>query len=103
MCPLKVDTLAGGISRDQDKDVLILDKRLLNLAALLAGHPAMDHHNRLSVTEQSPELSDKVVQGVAVLAEDDQLPAVTTGIEHLFCALDQIREFLPLAVLPRTA
>ena len=43
----------------------------------------------------------QVVQRVAVLGEDDDLPLPAGRVVHLGVVLEQLREFLPLAVLAR--
>ena len=43
-------------------------------------------------------LVDEVVESVAVLAEDDQLPPLAMRVEHLRRVLQQVGQLLPLAV-----
>ena len=86
---LKVDALAGGVGRDEDQDVLVLDERFLDLAPLLARHAAVDRDDRVLAAQQRAQLADQVVQGVAVLAEDDQLAPAAVRVEHLGGVLER--------------
>ena len=43
----------------------------------------------------------QVVQRVAVLGEDDDLALPPAGVAHLGIVLEDLREFIPLAVLAR--
>ena len=53
------------------------------------------------VAEHAGDLGVQVVQRVAVLGEDDDLPLPAGGVVHLRVVLEQLRQFLPLAVLAR--
>ena len=84
-------------------DVLVLRERLLDLAALLAADAAVDRDDRLGPAEQRAELVDEVVEGVAVLGEDDQLPPLAGGVEHLGCGLQELDSSSHLRVGARVA
>ena len=51
--------------------------------------------------DERPDAIDKVVQGVAVLSEDDQLPSVSVGIEHFGVVLEQPGQFFPFLIAYR--
>ena len=73
---LEVEALAGGVGRDQDPDVRVLRERSWIFAAVLAADAAVDGDDRLVAAEQRADPVDEVVQGVAVLGEDDDLARV---------------------------
>ena len=95
---LQVDAFASGVGRDQDLHFLVVRECFLRLAPLLAAHAAVDDDDRLGPPEQGADPLGQVVQGVAVLGEDDELAAVPVGVEHLGVVLEQSREFVPFAV-----
>jgi hypothetical protein len=80
-----------------------LDERFLDLATVLTRQPAVDRDDRFLAPEEAPDLVDQIVERVTVLAEDDQLPALSPGVEHLWRVLQQVGELFPLAVRPRRA
>ncbi len=78
---LQIQALSGGVGGHQHPHVRVGGELLLHDPPLFAAHPAMDRHDRLRPAEQGADLVDQVVQGVAVLGEDDDLatfPRVTT-------------------------
>ena len=100
---LKVDALARRVGRDEHQDVRVLHERFLDLPALLAGHAAVDRDDRFRPAEQVRSLLDEVVQGVAVLAEHDQLPPVAVASNISGCRCRRLRQLLPFAVRARVA
>lgn len=60
----------------------------------------MDSNNGFRSSQQHLQFVDEIVQSVAMLTEDDQLPAVAVSVKHLRRVLQQSRELLPLAVCP---
>ena len=80
---LEVDALPGGVGRDEHADVGILAERLLRFAAHLTPHAAVDLDDRLASSQQRADAVGQVVERVAMLGEDDQLPALAGLVEHL--------------------
>jgi hypothetical protein len=99
---LEVDALAGGIGRDEDEDIGLIDEAGLGLAALFAEEAAVDGDDGFMPAEQLPDALREVVEGVGVLGEDDELPAGAAGIEHLG-ELKDFAELFPLSVDARLA
>lgn len=96
--PLEVHTFPGRVRGDEDRAVLVLHERLLQLAALLPLGAAVNRDDRLGTAEQAPQPLDEIVQGVAMLGEDDQLAAPALCVEHVLLFREEIGELLPLAV-----
>ena len=76
---LQVDAFARGVGSDKHEHVRILGEGLLNLAALIAVHSAVDRHDRIVAAEQRPQFPGQVVQRVAVLAENNHLAPLAGG------------------------
>ena len=116
---LEVDTLPGGVCRDEDLHVGVMLERLLDLQSLFAPYATVDHNHRFRATDDGLDSLLEVVQGVLVLGKDNQLLLVgwyrlpilaltvwgfsfvgslreSCGSEDLG---EQVGEFLPLAVL----
>src|ERR1700687_6479459 len=68
---LQVDPFTRSISGHQNRDVLVLGERLLDLATLFTPKAAMDRNHSVRLAGQAPQPADKVVQRVAVFREDD--------------------------------
>src|SRR5205814_2146085 len=86
----------------QDLHRLVLDEPLLRGPPLLATHATVDGDDRLRLADERAHALRDVVQGVAVLGEDDELAAVPVGVEHepaLAVALQDAAQLVPLAVL----
>ncbi|MNP11897.1 hypothetical protein D3C76_1041070 [compost metagenome] len=96
---LQVHAFACCIGGDQHKDIGVVAELLLNLSPLIAVGAAMNGHYSLGFAQHVPNSSNQVVQGIAVLGEDDQLAAAATAGEHLWSVLQQAGELLPLLVL----
>jgi hypothetical protein len=77
----------------------VVAEQLLHLAALFALDAAVDHDDRFLAADQAANLDGEVVERVAVLGEDDELALPAIGIAHLGRVLQQLGEFVPLAVL----
>ncbi len=90
MSALQVDPLAGGVGRDQNQDLLIVDESFLDLPPLVTRHPPVNRHDRVLPAQQRTKLAGKVIEGVAVLTEHDQLPPVTFAVIHLGSALEDL-------------
>ena len=89
MRALQVDALAGGVGSQQDENVLVLFEGFLGFGSLLTAHPAVNRDERFGSAEERAEPLAQIVQRVAVLGEDDHLPAVAMRIEHLGVVLEQ--------------
>ena len=97
---LKVDAFAGGIGRDQDADIGVGAEQRLEAAALIAMRAAVDGDDGVLVAKHAGDLLVQIVQGVAMLGEDDQLALPAGSVAHFGVVLEDPREFLPFAVLP---
>lgn len=62
---------------------------------------AVDGDDALRRAENAGDLGVQVVERVAVLGEDNNLPLPARLVVHLGVVLQQLREFVPLAVLAR--
>ena len=82
---LQVQALAGGVGGDQDPDVRVLGEQLRDLAALLAADAAVDGDDGVGAAEQVADPLGEVVQGVAVLGEDDDLAVAGLRRSSLVC------------------
>jgi hypothetical protein len=87
MSALEIYALARRVSRHEDRDLRLLPKCLLRLAAALAMHTAVDRDDRLRFPEQRSDPVGQVVESVAVFREDDQLSALAGLVEHLCLAV----------------
>ena len=61
---------------------------------------AVDGDDGVGIAEHAGNLLVQVVQGVAVLGEDDELAQAAAGIAHGGIVLQDAGEFVPFAVLP---
>ena len=68
---LQVDTLTRSVGSHQDRDILVLGERLLDLATLLTPKAAMDRNHSVGLAGQASQPADTVVQRVAMVREDD--------------------------------
>jgi len=83
MGPLQVDTFARRVRGDEHLCVLILREERFVLLSFLTAHASVNGHDGFRLPDQRPNPIMKVVQCVAMLAENDQLAAMTMSIEHL--------------------
>ena len=118
MGALQIDPFPRRIGGEQHPHPRVVPERLLGGAALRAVESAVDQHQRLGLPEPGGDPPLQIVQGVAVLGEDDELvarrgsrrryPAVGRS---LFARLggdrgageqpaEQVRELPPFCVLP---
>ena len=72
MRALKVDAFASSIRSDQDAHANILLEELFCFSPFITEHSAVDGNNSIVISEQSANLSGKVVERVLVFREDDQ-------------------------------
>ncbi len=99
---LEVDAFAGRVGRQQHPGVRIVNEGLLCAAAVFTTDPPVDGDHALGPDEHAhPRL--KVVEGVAVLREDDQLPSVAVAVAHFLLILQERRKLFPLAILAEAA
>lgn len=101
---LQVEALTGGVGGHQHLAGGIVGKPLPNLAAILAADAAVDDHHRVVAAQHVADLGGQIVEGVAVLGEDDELagPAVVVAAQQV-AVDDQGTQLGPLAVLPEVA
>jgi hypothetical protein len=71
----------------------------LHALAFVAVGTAVDCHDGVVVAEDSGDLLVQVVQGVAMLCEDDQPPQAAGGVTHVRVVLQYPRQLFPLPVL----
>jgi hypothetical protein len=71
MSALEVDALSGGVGGDQHQAGRILGEGLLDDAALLSSHAAVDGHHGFGTTEKPLQTCKDVAQRVAVLGEHE--------------------------------
>ena len=71
--PLQIDAFAGGIGGQQNLHFGIVLEGLLRLRALLAADAAMDDDNRVLPAQQRGDAVFQIIQGVAMLGEDNEL------------------------------
>ena len=90
---LEVQALAGGVGRDQDPGVDVLGEQLFSLGALISPDAAVDGDDGVAAAEEIADALGEVLQGVAVLGEDDDL---LTG-DHRVVG-EQLAELGPLLV-----
>ena len=86
---LQVDALARRIGSDEHPHLGILAKRLLSGTPRIPVHAAFDGQNDTLVTEQRRDLLRKILQGVFMLGEDDELLALAIWTEHARIVLKQ--------------
>jgi hypothetical protein len=70
---LQVDALAGGVGGQQHLHFGVVLEGLLHLQALFAADAAVDDDHGFLAAEQRGDALLQIVEGVAVLGEDDQL------------------------------
>lgn len=73
--PLEVDPFPGRIGGDQHVNIRVVQEGFLSLPALFAAHPAVDRHHGIAAPKERGDPLFQVGQGIAVLAEDDELLA----------------------------
>ena len=115
---LEVDALACGIRGQQYLHFGVVLEGLLCLHAILAAHAAVDDDHGLLSAEQRSDAGFKIVQGVAVLGEENELlvrgwrgrrdPAGAVGFDRFSHAVgdggggedlaQEARQFAPLGV-----
>ena len=98
MAALKVHAFAGGIVGDEHQHVPVLHEALDHLAALFAGHAAVDDFHGLRTANARANLLQQVVQRVLGLGKDDQLAAVAVLVDRQVVIEDAV-ELLPFGVL----
>ncbi len=103
MRTLQIDALARSIGCDEYPHVLVLRKAMLSRPAVITGHSAANHHNRIWVTQQNADFLLEIKQRVLMLRKDDELLAGAVAIEHARIILKQERELFPLSVVPALA
>ena len=100
---LQVDALASGVGGHQDQHLLVLHKRLLDMAPIPAPQPTVNGDHGFGATQQGTDTVGQVVERIAVFAENDELASLAIGVKHLGLVLKQAGELGPFAVLPATA
>jgi len=95
---LQVDALTGGVGGHEDFHFLVVGEALLGLLAVLAAHAAVNRDDRLGLAEERADPLGQVVQGVAVLGEDDEFAAVPGGVEHFRVVLEQAGQLVPFLI-----
>lgn len=73
---LEVDAFAGGIGGDEDGDGGVAGEGFLDFAAVFTRGLAVDGNDGVRVAEEGGELAGEVVEGIALLGEDDEFAAV---------------------------
>ena len=73
MGALQVDAFASGVGGEKDLDLGVVLEQFLRFHTLLAPHAAVDHHHRRFAPKQRRDSAFQVVQGVAVLGEENEL------------------------------
>ena len=99
VCALEIHAFAGSVGGDEYADVFVGAEEALNTTTFFPVSATADRDNRLRAAEDARDLVVKIVQRVAVLAEDDDLPLAAVGIVHLWRVLEQFGKLIPLAVL----
>src|SRR5208337_1747247 len=95
---LQVDSLAGCVGGEEDLDFLVMRERLLGLAPILAADAAMNDDDCLGPSNECSYAFGKIVQGVAMLGEDDELAPMPVGVEHRRVVLQEPGQLIPLAI-----
>ena len=95
---LKVEALAGGVGGEQDLDVAVLGELLGDQTPFTTAHASVDRLDRVRLAEQGADLALEVVQGVAVLGEDDELPRPPVAVRGQRVVLEDRGQLGPLAV-----
>ena len=80
---LEVDALARRVGRDEHLHVLVGAEECLSLLPLFALCAAMDRDDRVGVADDVADLVAEIVESVAMLGEDDDLPLPAVGVVHL--------------------
>ena len=99
VCALEIHTLTGGVGGNKHANIFVGAEEGLNTATFVPVSAAADRDDCLRVAEDAGDLVLEIVQRVAVLAEDDDLPLAAVGIVHLWRVLQQFGKLVPLAVL----
>ena len=95
---LQVDALPGRVGGQQHQHIGVVAEFFLDLAPVVAVGAAVDGDHRSVAAQRVADAQQQVVEGVAVLGEDDQLAAATLGGEHFGLVLQQAGELLPFAI-----
>src|SRR3546814_10501352 len=80
VCGLKVQAFTSCVSGEQDLALRVLGELLGDLTSFTTAHPAVDRTNRVRFPDQRGDPVVEIVQGVAVLGEDDALPRIAMRV-----------------------
>lgn len=80
VCSLQVESLAGRVGGQKDLAVAVFGEFLGDRAAFFAADTAVDGLDGARPADQGSDPCGEVVQGVAVLGEDDELARPAVGI-----------------------
>jgi len=95
---LQVHALPGRVGGDQHAHPRVGAEERLDAAALVAVRGSLDRDDGVGVAEYPGDLRPQVVQRVAVLGEDDQLPLAPARVPHRRVVLQDAGQLVPLAV-----
>ena len=98
VCSLKVESLARRIGRQKDLAVAVLRELLGDRAPFFAADTAVNGLHGAWPADQRADPRGEVVQGVAVLGEDDELARPAVGISRECFVLENPAELGPLSV-----
>ena len=95
---LEVHAFTGSIGGEKDADFGVGTEQSLAFAAFVAVRAAVNGDDGVRRAEDAADFPLQIVQGVAVLGEDDHLALATTCIAHVGIVLENFREFVPFAI-----
>ena len=99
MGALEIYPFAGCIRCQENERVLVLSRRILRLATLLAMHRSVHGDNGIGPADQPLQLVGEIIQRVAVLGEDHHLPPVRLRVENADILVKNRGKLIPLLVL----
>ena len=98
MRALKVNTFSCSIRGNQNTHADILLEELFCFSPFIPEHSTMDGNNSFVISEQSANLSGKVVERVLMLREDNQFFALVILAIHCLIVLKQRGKLIPFSV-----
>ena len=95
---VQVHALTGGVSGDEEHALLVLLECFLRLLPILTAGAAVDGDDSVVPAKVLGQAGYKVVEGVLVLGEDDDLPPCPGVVTHLVGVIEGVTQRVPLRI-----
>ncbi len=98
MSALQVDPFPGGIGRQQEIDSGVIAEPFFNCPTFFSLQTAINMNDVLITAKKGSDTFAQIVQGVAVLGENNQFASFAPRPHHLFIILQDGRQLLPFLI-----